>query len=758
MREIRRVADAVYYSLPIQLFVRHLRYYKVLLLFWIFLLALLSGMVGASLGGAYLLLEPEYLGKENFWSYFIVGSALGTFLFAYMITFFINESYRFDFIARHKSPFYALSLNNLLIPGGFLILYFWVLIRFHLSQGMAFGWAMGEKLGGIFLGMAVVFLLSATYFFAKQSFLQRLGQLLEQRFTSIAAWRNRMIILSKARHNIRNRQRADSYLTFPFHIVTVEEPAPDQFRKMVQILSQNHGKLLVIQLLIFLLISLLGLLEDKPTFQIPAGASLLLLLALLLMVFGAITFWFRRLGAILVVGSLLLLGVSNQMSILDALNPAYGMDYSVPPARYEKDNLLSLASVDQYKADRAATLAYLENWKRGYAAEYGTAEKPRAVFVTASGGGLRSALWTFRVMQQLDSLTQGRLADETRLLTGASGGMVGLTYYRELLFRREMGQQITLAQPEYTQNISKDLLNRIFFQRFSNMILPQGTVTVGNQTYERDRGYSFDDQLARNLPELAQRKLGDYSLAEAQGIIPPSILTPTVINQGRKLYISSCPVSFLTRPNQITDHYQSKSYGIEFRRLFEDHEPDSLLITTALRMNATFPYVLPIVDLPSQPVMQVMDAGAIDNYGTQTAVKYLFEFKDWFAANTSGVIFIEIRDNYRDDPIRDGSGKDMLSDMMRPLGGGLYSMSEARDMANDYLLEFVPEWYEGYVEVIPLEYPRETFDQPASLSWHLTQREKKNIQQCLHTPENEAKFAMISALYGVDWIAIRDAK
>ena len=124
MRDIRRYTDAVYYSLPVQLFVRHLRHYKVLLLFWVFVLAVLSGTIGASLGGAYLFLEPEYLGEENFWSYFIVGASLGTFLFAYMITFFINESYRFDFIARHKSPFYALFWNNLLVPGGFLLLFF----------------------------------------------------------------------------------------------------------------------------------------------------------------------------------------------------------------------------------------------------------------------------------------------------------------------------------------------------------------------------------------------------------------------------------------------------------------------------------------------------------------------------------------------------------------------------------------------------------------------------------------------------------
>ncbi len=38
-------------------------------------------------------------------------------------------------------------------------------------------------------------------------------------------------------------------------------------------------------------------------------------------------------------------------------------------------------------------------------------------------------------------------------------------------------------------------------------------------------------------------------------------------------------------------------------------------LLTALRINATFPYVLPNVWLPSKPVIDVMDAGLRDNYG-----------------------------------------------------------------------------------------------------------------------------------------------
>lgn len=746
MPDVKRFLRAVYYSLPVQLFVRHIRHYKLLLLFWLLLLALITGSLGSALGGAYLFLEPEYMGRENFWSYFIVGSAMGGFLFAYMVTLFINESYRFQFLGQHKSPFYVLSMNNLIVPGGFLLVYISYFLKYQISHHGSFDWVVIENISGIILGLLLMFVLSVSYFFAHHTIFQWLGQRLEKRFIKVGAWRKRFVILSKAKTALKSQKRADSYFITPFKIVKVGKMPNARLRELVHSLSQHHGKLLILQILVFLIIALLGTLDHIRWFQIPAGASILIVFSLLMMVVGAVKFWFRRLGATLVVSSLVILGACNHLSLLDEKNPAYGLRYDVQPAAYEKGNLEELANEAIYKADRAATIVYLENWKANYQAKYGPEAKPRAVFLTASGGGLRSAYWTFRVLQRLDSLSNGQLTDETRLLTGASGGMIGLSYYRELMWRRQQ-QYIDLQDARYGENISRDLLNRLFFTQYANILLPSEKIELNGQSYNRDGGYSFDQQLAVNLPEFAGRRLGDYAFAEAQGQIPPMILTPTVLNQGRKLYIASNPVSYLTRPNRITDSYLSKASGIEFRRMFEEQGADSLLFTTALRMNATFPYVLPVVELPSEPVMQVMDAGAIDNYGTQTAVKYLFEFREWFAANTSGIYFIQIRDNYREDPIRFGEKSNMFSSMMRPLGGGLYSMAEAKDMANDYLLEFMQEWYDGTVEVVPIEYPRESFEQPASLSWHLTQREKESIIESLDNQTNSAVFEKFNRLY-----------
>ena len=62
---------------------------------------------------------------------------------------------------------------------------------------------------------------------------------------------------------------------------------------------------------------------------------------------------------------------------------------------------------------------------------------------------------------------------------------------------------------------------------------------------------------------------------------------------------------------------------IDFASFFAKQNPYNLRMLTAMRMNATFPIVLPNVWLPSNPVIDVMDAGLRDNYGQETSLDFL---------------------------------------------------------------------------------------------------------------------------------------
>ena len=60
----------IYYSFPVQLLILHIKKNKSLLLWWLLLFGIITYNIAASYGGAYLFLDPEYLGKVNFLSFF----------------------------------------------------------------------------------------------------------------------------------------------------------------------------------------------------------------------------------------------------------------------------------------------------------------------------------------------------------------------------------------------------------------------------------------------------------------------------------------------------------------------------------------------------------------------------------------------------------------------------------------------------------------------------------------------------------------
>ncbi len=751
MKKARRIFEALGYALPIQLLALQVKKYKLLLLFWFIVLGMISGSIGSGYGLTYLFLEPEYMGNESFLSLLLVGATLGTFVFAYLITLYINESYRYSFIALERHPFLIFSLNNSLLPALLLSIYLFRFAAFHIDTQGSFNGVVFGKMLGLGVGMGLTMLLFGSYFFTRGriGILQTLGDGLERELEKARGDTNKKVIFGKAKESLRSTKRVDHYFISPFRLARVRNRVRD-FRHVVNGLNKHHGRLLLFQIGIFALIAILGLLEENRHFQIPAGASLLLVLSLLMMVAGAVTFWYRKLGVIPFLAFFLLFYVVDTQEALHDNHYALGLDYDVERAAYTPERLQDLSCPDNYRNDRDYHIAMLDRWAARYRAKHGPDMKPKAVLVTATGGGLRSAFWTYLVLQQLDSTTHGIFSDNIRLFSGASGGMFGTAYFRELKLRQEQGEALEMSEPAYQQNLSKDLLNRIAYRNFTEVFLPGLEVEIDNKVYDKDRGYAFDQELAYNLPELKDRRLGDYQKWEYEGVIPPLILTPTITNQGRKLFISSSPVSFLARGSKITELYVSKASGIEFRRMFEKQGADSMFFVSALRMNATFPFVLPQVQLPSQPAMFVMDAGAIDNYGVTTAVQYLFEFKEWFAKNSDGVLIVQIRDNKRLDPILDVAENGYINRTFSPLGRGYKSMVESREMAYDRLLEAAGEWFDSKLEIVSFEYPMETSDKPASISFHLTEREKQSILNSLSHHHNQEALEIIQKYYEAD--------
>ncbi len=156
--------------------------------------------------------------------------------------------------------------------------------------------------------------------------------------------------------------------------------------------------------------------------------------------------------------------------------------------------------------------------------------------------------------------------------------------------------------------------------------------------------------------------------------------------------------------------------------------------TSILRMNATFPYILPKVSLPSTPVMEVMDAGLRDNFGIKSSMGFLYTFREWIKENTSGVVLVQIRDTHREFVVMNASGNGLLENLMTPIETFYANWARVQDYGYDEYLRNLDTWFPGKLDFITFQLPDSK--EKVELSWHLTKREKNVIMKAVELPDN----------------------
>ena len=154
----------IFYSFPIQLFLLHLKKHHLILIIWLILFGLVLNFMMQKYGVSSLFLDPEYLGKVNIWSFFLVGLAFGGFFMSWNITSYILCSFRFPFLATLKYPFYKFTINNSIIPLGFVIVYVFRVFYFQTIGEYQFGIDVVLYLLGFALGFFSLIAIAFTYF------------------------------------------------------------------------------------------------------------------------------------------------------------------------------------------------------------------------------------------------------------------------------------------------------------------------------------------------------------------------------------------------------------------------------------------------------------------------------------------------------------------------------------------------------------------------------------------------------------------
>jgi hypothetical protein len=531
----------------------------------------------------------------------------------------------------------------------------------------------------------------------------------------------------------------ETYLSNPFRRRLVRSVRHYKKEMLKAVLRQNHKAAFTFQLLSIISLIALGLFSKYSAFEIPASASLFLLFTMFIMLFSSFYAWFRGWSTVIFFIFLIAFNYLHKIDFLSTENKAYGLNYKTVKAQYTYDNFKFIdKNYDNLNRDINSTLSILNKWKAKNTDLSNPDKKPKLVLINVSGGGLRSSLWTLYTLQVADSILNGKLLSQTELITGSSGGMVGAAYLRELYLQKQEHKIATYYDKTYCTNMSKDLLNPIAFTvATSEWLFPLKSFEVDGHRYSYDRGYAFEQKLEENLGNVFNKRLISYKKPEENAYIPMMVFSPSIVNDGRKMLISPQGISYLTQNAKMDKtHYDKLFDAIEYSRFFADQSAEQTCFTSVLRMSATFPYISPVVSLPSEPRIEIMDAGLRDNYGLETSLRFIKTFNDWIAENTSGIVIIQLRDKHKNIPIDENPSQTLGQALTRPMGSFYGHLFEVQDYNQNQQIQMADLWCKSPIDFIDLQLRNELNDR-ISLSWHLTNKEKKKVIASIDLPENQ---------------------
>ena len=176
---------------------------------------------------------------------------------------------------------------------------------------------------------------------------------------------------------------------------------------------------------------------------------------------------------------------------------------------------------------------------------------------------------------------------------------------------------------------------------------------------------------------------------------------------------------------------------------FKEQSAEQTLFSSVLRMSATFPYISPVVSLPSEPRIEIMDAGLRDNYGLETSLPF------HKSISTIGLLKIQVellsfrlRDKHKNIPIDENPSQTLGQALTRPMGSFYGHLFEVQDYNQNQQIQMADLWCKSKIDIVDLELRNEMNDH-ISLSWHLTNKEKKKVLASLTLPENQAAIKRI---------------
>jgi hypothetical protein len=393
--------------------------------------------------------------------------------------------------------------------------------------------------------------------------------------------------------------------------------------------------------------------------------------------------------------------------------------------------------------------------------------KPPLVVLCVSGGASRSAVWVALMLRELNRHLPGVL-HRIRLITGASGGMVGAAYHVASLQKPlnwpDPPTTCTFATPkgrilneaEMVRSLADDALSpvihRMLFDDLWGLIWPWPLST--------DRGQGLETGWHNQLQGVLDQPLQDLARGEREGWRPTLVFSPMLVEDGRRLLVSNEPLAYLTEtrwpsldhvlPPHAAEEIQ-ESYStpaVEFRKLFPS--ADQFRISTAVRMSASFSYISPAPLLPTVPRRRVVDAGYFDDYGIDLATSWLFHHAVALKEQYGKVVLIQVRDGLDEDARESPAAPADTSTALRrgmeeglsPVSAALTARTSGMAYRNDRQLQVLT----GLLTLLygPDFFTTVLFENsaPVSMSWYVAPEEREALDRAATEPTGDVQQRM----------------
>lgn len=354
------------------------------------------------------------------------------------------------------------------------------------------------------------------------------------------------------------------------------------------------------------------------------------------------------------------------------------------------------------------------------------------IVVAASGGGIKAAAWTTRVLTGLEQSTRNDFpanprifGDSVRLISAVSGGSVGAMYFVSQYEADGTGlpsdassleEAVARSEASSLDDIAWGLVYpdflRIFVPAFKHL----------------DRGEALEAALTRELPNRKHHlssPLAQWREGVLEGSRPAVVFNATVVESGERFLLGT------------TDLLQASGRSSLRDPQFPQFAGHDISLVTAARLSAAFPYVSPAArpDIAGTQIHAV-DGGYTDNYGMATLLTWLDEALREPGNPIHRVLIIEIRASppASEPPALSWHGWPFQS--YAPLSAMLHVRDTGQLPRNEEerdILRRFASLCNIDIEDVVFEYPPEE----APLSWHLAPNDKNQIEAIWKSPATE---------------------